>query len=165
MTSEPPASSDEQATGALPDPVTDRVTDPVIDRVPDPVIDRVIEGRPRDIGGFPVRRALPAIGHRTVGPNATRKPEATPAAGQNTATPSALSSKARLSCAARKKTTATEIETAHGGHVRCERTGRASPVTSSTLIVLTRLAHAIQLELSYLLLSLITRPLSIQCLS
>ena len=64
MTSEPPASSVEQATGALPDPVTDRVTDPVTD----PVIDRVIEGRPRDIGGFPVRRALPAIGHRSVGP-------------------------------------------------------------------------------------------------
>jgi redox-sensitive bicupin YhaK (pirin superfamily) len=32
------------------------------------VIDRVIEGRSRDIGGFPVRRALPAIGQRTVGP-------------------------------------------------------------------------------------------------
>jgi redox-sensitive bicupin YhaK (pirin superfamily) len=32
------------------------------------VIERVIEGRARDIGGFPVRRALPAIGHRTVGP-------------------------------------------------------------------------------------------------
>jgi len=31
-------------------------------------IERVIEGRPRDIGGFAVRRALPAIGRRTVGP-------------------------------------------------------------------------------------------------
>ena len=60
-------------------------------------------------------------GHRTVGPNATRNPEATPAAGQNTAMPSVLSSKARLRRAARKKTIATEIEMAHGGHARYER--------------------------------------------
>ena len=88
-------------------------------------------------------------GHRTVGPNATRKPEATPAAGQNTATPSALSSKARLRRAARKKTIATEIEMAHGGHARCERAGRASLVATSELIVCSPvMAYAIYLELS-----------------
>jgi len=35
---------------------------------PADVIERVIEGRARDIGGFPVRRSLPVIGHRAVGP-------------------------------------------------------------------------------------------------
>src|SRR6476619_6752233 len=64
-------------------------------------------------------------GHRAVGPSATRNPEATPAAGQNTAMPSVLSSKARLRRAARKKTIATEIATAHGGHATYERAGSA----------------------------------------
>lgn len=32
------------------------------------MIERVIDARPRDLGGFTVRRALPAIGRRTVGP-------------------------------------------------------------------------------------------------
>src|SRR5262245_66220693 len=31
-------------------------------------VERVIEGRPRDLGGFSVRRLLPASGRRTVGP-------------------------------------------------------------------------------------------------
>lgn len=31
-------------------------------------IERVIEGKPRDVGGFPVRRALPSIERRTIGP-------------------------------------------------------------------------------------------------
>jgi len=31
-------------------------------------IERVIEGRPRDLGGFSVRRLLPAAGRRTIGP-------------------------------------------------------------------------------------------------
>ncbi len=42
-----------------------------------------------------------ATGHRAPGPSATNIPEAIPAAGQNTATPSGVSS-ARLNCAARK---------------------------------------------------------------
>lgn len=33
-----------------------------------PAIDLVIEGRPRDLGGFSVRRTIPAIGKRSVGP-------------------------------------------------------------------------------------------------
>ena len=41
-------------------------------------------------------------GHRATEPNPINTPEAIPAAGQNTATPSASSSKARLSFAARK---------------------------------------------------------------
>jgi redox-sensitive bicupin YhaK (pirin superfamily) len=31
-------------------------------------IELVLDGRARDLGGFPVRRALPAIGRRTIGP-------------------------------------------------------------------------------------------------
>ena len=31
-------------------------------------VERVIEGRPRDLGGFTVRRLLPASGRRTIGP-------------------------------------------------------------------------------------------------
>jgi len=31
-------------------------------------VERVIEGRPRDLGGFSVRRLLPAAGRRTIGP-------------------------------------------------------------------------------------------------
>ena len=31
-------------------------------------VELVIPGRPRDIGGFEVRRVLPAAGHRMVGP-------------------------------------------------------------------------------------------------
>src|SRR5260370_28916635 len=59
-------------------------------------------------------------GHRAVEPNATRNPVATPAAGQNTAMPSVLSSKARLRRAARKKTIATEIEMTQAGHATDE---------------------------------------------
>ena len=33
-----------------------------------PAIQRVIEGRERDLGGFSVRRLLPAAGLQTVGP-------------------------------------------------------------------------------------------------
>src|SRR6266850_4945456 len=77
-------------------------------------------------------------GHRTVEPNATRNPVATPAAGQNTAMPSVLSSKARLRRAARKKKIATEMEMAHGGHARVECVGGASLVAISKLIVHTR---------------------------
>jgi redox-sensitive bicupin YhaK (pirin superfamily) len=33
-----------------------------------PAIERIIEGRPRDLGGFAVRRVLPATGLQTVGP-------------------------------------------------------------------------------------------------
>src|SRR6185369_17397179 len=60
-------------------------------------------------------------GNRTVGPNATRKPVATPAAGQNSAMPSDLSSSARLRRAAKKKTIATEAEMAHGGPAKSGR--------------------------------------------
>ena len=59
-------------------------------------------------------------------PNAIRNPVATPAAGQNTAMPSVLSSKARLRRAARKKAIATEIEVTHGGHASHEGAGEAS---------------------------------------
>src|SRR3569833_2245140 len=97
-------------------------------------------------------------GHRTVEPNATRKPEATPAAGQNTATPSALPSKARLTRAARKKTMATEIEMAHGGRAREECAGDASRVATSALILLTRFAHAIWLGSSRSLTAVQHRP-------
>jgi hypothetical protein len=86
-------------------------------------------------------------GHRTVEPNATRNPVATPAAGQNTAMPSVLSSKARLRRAARKKTIATKIEITHGGHTRDEGAGGASVVAASKLIVLTRYTYAVQPEL------------------
>src|SRR5882724_10139212 len=77
-------------------------------------------------------------GHRTVEPNATKIPVATPAAGQNTATPSVLSSKARLRRAARKKTIATATEMAHGSHTADERAGGTSLVATSKLIVSTR---------------------------
>jgi hypothetical protein len=43
-----------------------------------------------------------ATGHRALGPSAIRVPAATPAAGQNTATPSGLVNSRRLSRAARK---------------------------------------------------------------
>jgi hypothetical protein len=41
-------------------------------------------------------------GHRAAEPTPIKMPDATPAAGQNTATPSAFTSKARLNRAARK---------------------------------------------------------------
>src|SRR5436305_9320488 len=74
-------------------------------------------------------------GHRTAEPNATRKPEATPAAGQNTATPSVLSTRERLRCATRKKTIPTMIETAHGGQPADDCAAGASGVANSRLIV------------------------------
>src|SRR5688500_4242551 len=77
-------------------------------------------------------------GHRTVGPNATRIPEATPAAGQNTATPSVLSIRTRLRRAARKKRIATEIEMAHGGHATDGRAAGTSLVATSKRMVHTR---------------------------
>src|SRR5262245_58171674 len=78
-------------------------------------------------------------GHHKAGPNATRTPVATPAAGQNTATPSALSSKARLRRAARKKVIATEIETAHGRH---DKRAGGEPVVVNCKLIVDRRAHA-----------------------
>src|SRR5712675_2371991 len=65
-----------------------------------------------------VATMVPTItGHRARDPRAIRTPADTPAAGQKTATPSGLASKARLSRAARKYTmptaTASPIEPTH----------------------------------------------------
>ena len=109
-------------------------------------------------------------GHRAVGPSATRNPEATPAAGQNTAMPSVLSSKARLRRAARKKTIATEIEMAHGGHVRDRALGAhhlwLPPSSSCSPAMHTQFSLNLPLNFasSSAASNKITRPFSIQCL-
>ena len=57
---------------------------------------------PRRLAAIVAAIAPIITGHRAVGPTAMSTPEATPAAGQNTATPSGLVRSARLSRAARK---------------------------------------------------------------
>jgi hypothetical protein len=42
--------------------------DPVVERAPCPALESVIVPRPRDLGGFQVRRVLPSIQRRAVGP-------------------------------------------------------------------------------------------------
>src|SRR5580692_5117845 len=57
---------------------------------------------PRRLATMVAAIAPAATGHRALGPSAIRTPAATPAAGQNTATPSGLVSNKRLNRAARK---------------------------------------------------------------
>src|SRR5215470_16894335 len=90
---------------------------PALHRAKRTVLERFLS--PRRFATIVAAIAPTATDNRARGPRAIRTPAATPAAGQKTATPSGLVSRARLSCAAKKYAmpTATERPIAPAHHV------------------------------------------------